>query len=246
MPLRLLAVLALCAAALAARPATAADDLTPAQKKAIEAVVHDYLMNHPEVLIDALQAAEDKIKSDAEAKAAKVLNERHREIFDNPDSPVGGNPKGDVSLVEFFDYRCPYCKQVEPSVEALIAQDHKLRVVYKEFPVLGPASTTAARVALAARKQGKYEAFHTAMMATKGQIGDDTVYAVAGKVGLDLDRVKRDMAAPEIDKELKANLALADALDLRGTPAFIVGSRIIPGAVELDGLKQAVAEARGK
>ena len=112
-----------------------------------------------------------------------------------------------MSLVEFFDYRCPYCKQVEPALETLLADDRQLRFVYKEFPVLGPDSMTAARAALAARKQGKYDAFHRALMALKGQINDETViYKVAGSVGLDVDRLKRDMGAPEIDKALKANL----------------------------------------
>jgi protein-disulfide isomerase len=149
-------------------------------------------------------------------------------------------------MVEFFDYRCPYCKQVEPALEKVIADDHHLRFVYKEFPVLGPVSTTAARAALAAKKQGKYDAFHRAMMATKGQISDQTVMDVAESIGLDIVQLKRDMAGPEVEKTLKADMALADALDISGTPAFIVGNTIIPGAVGLDDLKQAIATARGK
>ena len=242
LPLRLLTLALAVFGATAS--SVAADDFTPAQRKAIEAVVRDYLVKHPEVLIDALQAAEDKIKQESHEKAAKALIERRHELLDDANSPVAGNPKGDVTLVEFFDYRCPYCKQVEPSLEALVVQDSKLRIVYKEFPVLGPASTTAARAALAARNQGKYAAFHTAMMAAKGQISDATVYSVAGAVGLDVERLKRDMAAPEIYHALKANLDLAEALDIRGTPAFIVGDQIIPGAISLDGLKQLIADNR--
>src|SRR6202008_4197318 len=120
----------------------------------------------------ALQAAEDKMKSEAHDKASAALSSRQRDIFDDPDAPVAGNPKGDVSVVEFFDYRCPYCKQVEPALEALLGQDKKLRFVYKEFPVLGPDSVTAARAALAAHKQGKYDAMHRALRAFKGQIDE--------------------------------------------------------------------------
>jgi protein-disulfide isomerase len=133
---------------------------------------------------------------------------------------------------------------VLPSLQALLKEDQKLRFLYKEMPVLGPQSVTAAHAALAAERQGKYEAFHNAMMATKGQITDETVYKVAGSVGLDLERLKQDMSAPEIGQALKTNLALADALNIRGTPGFIVGNHIVPGAIDLDALRNMVAEAR--
>jgi protein-disulfide isomerase len=229
----------------AAAPAAAAD-FTPEQRQAIEAIIHDYLTQHPDELLDALQAAEDKMKAEAHDKASAALSGRRKEIFEDPESPVGGNPSGDVSLVEFFDYRCPYCKQVEPALEALLRQDKQLRFVYKEFPVLGPSSVTAARAALAAVRQGKYDAFHRAMMALKGQIDDDAVFQVAGSVGLDVARLKRDMALPEIDKALKANIRLAEALDLHGTPGFVVGDQIVPGAISLDELKELIASARKK
>ena len=126
----------------------------------------------------------------------------------------------------------------------MLKQDQELRFVYKEFPVLGPASVVAARAALAAQRKGKYEAFHTAMMATKGQITDDTVYKVAEAVELDVGRLKQDMVAPEIQQEIKANLALAVALKIRGTPGFIVGKKIVPGALDLDTLREMIAKAR--
>ena len=233
------AALALACAFLAGvslRSSEAAEFTTP-QRQAIETIIHDYLMQNPDVLIEVLRAAED-------AKSKQALSERHQEIFDDPATPVGGNPQGDVSIVEFFDYRCPYCKQVQPALETLLGQDPKLRFVYKEMPVLGPSSVVAAHAALAARLQGKYEPFHNAMMATKGQISEDVVYRVAGSVGLDVERLKRDMASPEIDQAVKANLALAEALDIRGTPGFIIGDHIIPGAIELDSLKDLIAESR--
>lgn len=233
------AALALLAVCVAGTPlgSIAATEFTPSQREAIEGMIHDYLMKNPDVLIDALRAGED-------AKAKQVLSERHREIFDDPATPVGGNPQGDVALVEFFDYRCPYCKQVQPTLETLLRKDPNLRFVYKEMPVLGPSSVVAAHAALAARLQGKYEAFHNAMMAAKGQISDDVVYHVAGSVGLDVDRLKRDMESSEIDQAVKANLALAEALDIRGTPGFVIGDHIIPGAIDLDALKDLIAESR--
>jgi protein-disulfide isomerase len=243
MPLAALAVACGLTAALHAQAIRAAE-IPFEQRKAIEGIIHDYLLNNPDVLIEALRSAEDKVNREADAKATKILSDRASEVFDNPATPVGGNPKGNVTIVEFFDYRCPYCKQVLPALQALLKEDHGLRFVYKEFPVLGPASVTAAHAALAAQRQGKYEAFHTSMMAAKGQITEDTIYKVAGSVGLDVDRLKQDMAAPEIEQELKANLALAEALNIRGTPGFIIGKKIVPGALDLDALKDMIAEAR--
>jgi protein-disulfide isomerase len=247
MPFRLsLLAAGLIGASLAVLPwrAPAGAEMTPSERAAIEGVIHDYLMRNPDVLIEALRGAEDRLNREADLKASKVLSERRSEVFDDPATPVAGNPRGDVTIVEFFDYRCPYCKQVLPSVQALLKEDPNLRFVYKELPVLGPPSVTAAHAALAAQRQGMYDAFHTAMMGTKGQITDDTVYKVAASVGLDVDRLKRDMAAPEIERALKANLALADALNIHGTPGFIIGNHIVPGALDLDTLKNMIADAR--
>ena len=222
----------------------AAEEITAEQRKAIEGIIHDYLMKNPDVLIDALREAEAKANSDADVKAAQVLRDRRHEVFDDPATPVGGNPQGDVTVVEFFDYRCPYCKQVQPALQKLLDQDRKLRFVYKEFPVLGEQSDIAAHAALAARLQGKYEPLHNAIMAAKGQITEEVVYRLAGSVGLDVDRLKRDMADPEIDRALAANRALAKALELRGTPGFVIGDHVVPGAIDLDALKTMVADAR--
>ena len=237
---RLLVMLG-CAALALWRPAGAAE-FTPAQRQAIESIVRDYLTNNPEVLLGALQAAKAKLDRDADAKTAALIADHRPQIYDDPQTPVGGNPHGNVSLVEFFDYRCPYCKQTQPALEKLLARDPRLRLVYKELPILGRVSVTAAHAALAAERQGKYEAFHRAMMAARGNITDATVLQVARSVGLDLDRLERDMAAPEIDKAIASNIKLADALDINGTPAFVIGDRMIPGAVDLAGLQQLVGD----
>jgi protein-disulfide isomerase len=248
MPLRFVfaVLLAMSVLGVARPPLAAASDFTADQKKEIEAIVGQYLKSHPDVLIDAIQAADDKLKADEKDKTAQALVAGRQQVYDDPQSPVAGNPNGNVTLVEFFDYRCPYCKQVEPSLEKLMGDDHQLKFVFKEFPVLGPESEVAARVALAARKQGKYDAFHRAMMGTTGHIDDAVIYKVAASVGLDVDRVKQDMNSPDIEKELKANLDLGNSLDLDGTPSFIVGDTIVPGAISVSDLKQLISDARKK
>jgi protein-disulfide isomerase len=226
-------------------PAAAAE-FTSEQRQAIEGIIRDFMQKNPEALLDALQAAKDKMEGEAHDKASAALAARRHEVFDDPDAPVAGNPRGNATLVEFFDYRCPYCKQVEPSLDALLSEDRQLRFVYKEFPVLGPESVSAARAALAARKQDRYDAMHHALMALKGQIDEAALFRVASSVGLDVERLKRDMTAPDIDRMLKANINLAGALDIRGTPGFVIGNEIVPGAIGLDALRQLIDTARGK
>jgi protein-disulfide isomerase len=152
-----------CFAVLAALPLppAGAAEVAPEQRRLIESVIHDYLLRHPDVLIEALRAAEEMLKSDAGEKAKHALAARRKEIFDDPETLVDGNRKGEVTLVEFFDYRCPYCKQVQPRLRELLSADRELRIACKEFPILGSVSVTAARAALAAHRQGKYEAFTT-------------------------------------------------------------------------------------
>jgi len=237
-------VLAFAVFSFAAPSAGAADALTPAQKEAVDRMIHDYLLAHPEVIVESIRAAQATAKLKREESAKQSITERRAELLSDASAPVAGNPQGDVTIVEFFDYRCPYCKQVEPHLEALLKEDPKLRIVYKEFPVLGPESVYASRMALAARKQGKYAQFHDAMMAAKGKITEDTVLDVARSVGIDVARAKTDMTAPDIQEMIKRNYALADALDIQGTPAFIVGDTLVPGATDLDNLRRLIAEAR--
>jgi protein-disulfide isomerase len=223
---------------------SSANSSMPKDRAGLDQAIHDYLMAHPEVVVDALKAAQQQADAQAAEQSRRTISTKHKELFESPDDLVRGNPKGDVTLVEFFDYRCPYCKQVEPSLDALLKEDGKLRIVYKEFPILGEASVYATRVALAAKKQGKYAEFHRAMMATKGDIGDEMVLKIATSIGLDVGKIKTDMSAPDIDKLIDTNYALADALNIQGTPAIIVGGTLIPGAVDLDTLRKNIAAAR--
>lgn len=242
--IRIFTAAALLVAAWIAPLSPAAAQQSAPDKSAIEQIVKDYLLAHPEVIVQSLNAFQQKQEA-AEAEAQRsALVSRQDELFKNPTSPVIGNPKGDVTLVEFFDYQCGYCKAVHADVRRLIDSDTKVRLVYKEFPILGPASVAASRAALAAQRQGKYDALHVALMENRGQLDDDKIFRIAGSVGLDLDQLKKDMQAPEINDTLQRNLRLASELNIRGTPAFIVGDQIIPGAISLDKLKELIAAGR--
>ena len=159
---------------------------------------------------------------------------------------MGGNPDGDVTVVEFFDYRCGYCKRFAPTLEKIKKQDPKLRVVYKEFPILGPDSMKGAQAALAAREQGRYVEFHEALMRVRGNLNDKTITAVARSVGLDTDRLRKDMQSPMILNAIRNTRKLAAALGITGTPAVIVGDEIVRGAVPLERLAAMIAAARAK
>jgi protein-disulfide isomerase len=215
-------------------------------KDEFERRVRAYLLEHPEVIAEALQGLEQRERV-AQATAAKsVLKTRADELLRDPASPVGGNPQGDVTLVEFFDYNCPYCRQVVPHMAKAEASDPKLRIVYKEFPILGPNSTFAAKAALAAHRQGKYAALHKALMETKGTLVEKGVIETAGRLGLDVELLKKDMADPAIQAHIDRNLALARALQINGTPSFVIGEQIVPGAVDLATLERLIREAREK
>ena len=241
---RLLPVLALLAGF--ATPASAQDAFTPAQRDAIQRMVIETLRAKPELVLEALEAIEAKREAEARTRSAAALTERKRELYDDAEAPVAGNPKGDVTIVEFFDYRCPYCKQMHAPMKALLAADGQLRVVRKDLPILGPASVVASHAALAARAQGKYPAFHDALMEFRGQLDEAGVFRIAGEAGLDVARLRRDMDAPAVRGLLQRNVALAQALAITGTPAFVIGDALAPGALDAETMKKLVAEARAK
>ena len=217
----------------------------PAPTDEFGAKVRAYLLAHPEVIMEAVQELRQRQEA-AQAEAAKAAIAAHRDdIFRDPASPVAGNPVGDVTLVEFFDYNCPYCRKVAPDLWALPDADPGLRLVFKEFAILGPTSEFAARVALAAQKQGKYLPVHQALMRAEQPLTEDKVFRAATGAGADLARLKRDMADPSVDAEIARTRELAETLGITGTPGFVVGDALIPGAVERDALQAAIAEARG-
>jgi protein-disulfide isomerase len=206
--------------------------------------VRGYLLDHPEVISDAINRLDARRAEQEAADGRAALNSHSDEIFRETGSPVGGNPDGDVTLVEFFDYNCPYCRQMAPLMTQVEAADPKLRIVYKEFPILGPNSMWAAKAALAAHKQGKYVAFHRALYQIRGQVAESKVLEVAGEVGLDVDRLKADMQDPAFESVLDKNIKLAQALGITGTPGFVFGDHILVGATDLMTLQMALQAVR--
>jgi len=210
----------------------------------IKALIAETLRDNPELILEALQALEAR-QAEAEAAAAAAVLTNERALLErDPNAPVLGNPDGDVTVVEFFDYNCPYCKRAMPEIDALLAQDGQIRLVLREWPILSEGSALAARAALAARKQGKYPEMHDALMTMRGKLEADTVMRIAGEVGLDLEKLKADMQSPEVEEHIATSMRLADALGFSGTPAFIVGDQLIPGFVEKAQLAEAVASTR--
>ena len=206
--------------------------------------VRAYLLENPEVLVEAMQILQTRQQAAEASEVETVLAARADEVFRDPMAPVTGNPDGDVTLVEFFDYNCPYCRRVAPVVFEAESADPQLRIVYKEFPILGPGSLFAAKAALAAHRQGLYFAFHEALMQSGGRAEEGSVLAIAKEVGLDVDRLQADMADPEIQAAIDRNLDLAEALRITGTPGFVVGKRILRGATDLGTLQSLIQEAR--
>jgi protein-disulfide isomerase len=209
-----------------------------------KSLAREYLLSTPEVIVEAVKQMEARQLVAQENELTAVLTARHAEIFDDPASPVGGNVDGDATLVEFFDYNCPYCRQAAPLMQRLQQEDRQVRIVFKELPILGPGSRFAAQAALASQKQGKYVDFHNAMMAYKGSISEASTLAIAAEVGLDVEQLKRDMADPAIEAEIRSNFDLADALRVSGTPTFVTGQEITRGLVDLEVMTRLIAAAR--
>lgn len=222
-------------------PAFAAGEMSQDQ---LDQKIHDYILAHPEVLVQALQSLDERQREAEAAQAKDTLKARGDDIFRDKQSPVGGNAEGNVTLVEFFDYNCPYCRLMAPIMDQAVADDPQLKIVYKEFPILGPDSLFAAKAALAADKQGKYAAFHKALYGARTRVTEAAVLKVAGEVGLDVERMKTDMQQPDIQALIDRNAELAQALRITGTPGFVAGDQIFPGATDLATLKKLIEQAR--
>ena len=232
----------LAAAMLMATPLVA-QDFTEDQIKdlALQAI-----RENPQIVMEAvaiLEAQEDARKAD---QSVALLSSRRDVLERDPNAPVLGNVDGDVTIVEFFDYNCPYCKRVKPEIQALMAADPDIRLVYREWPILGEGSVFAARAALAARNQGKYEEFHWAMMGLQGRAEEASILNAAVEIGLDADKLRADMDAPEINEHIQTSMELAAALGFNGTPSFVIGEALVPGfikTVQFEGYVEGAREA---
>jgi protein-disulfide isomerase len=219
---------------------------SPDQKKEIEQVVKSYLVANPEIFVDIQQALEEKMEKEQTEKLKAAISQNSAEIYRAPGASIGGNPDGDITVVEFFDYNCGYCKRGLYDVIKLVETDPKVRVVFKELPILSKGSEEASRVALAAQKRGKYWELHKAMLGSKGQMNEAAALQIAEKLGLDVDKLKKDLASPEVKAEVEKSEALAKRMGVNGTPHFLIGDRAIAGAPEdlYDQLERNVTELR--
>lgn len=236
--------LALCVAPVAAR----AQNFSDAQRGEIESIIKNYLVAHPEVL-EEMSAELTKRQAVAEAEKHQAAVKKNADvIFNSPRGVTVGNRDGDVTFVEFFDYNCGYCKHAMTDMLALMKSDPKLRVVLKEFPVLGPGSVEAAQVAVAVRMQDpsgkKYLDFHQKLLGGRGQADKARAIAAAKDAGLDMARLDKDIASPEVRATLEENFKLAEDMGLNGTPSYVIGKQVVVGAVGLDNLTKKIGEAR--
>jgi len=225
-----------------------AQSISDAQRGEIEKIVRDYLISRPEVLQEAISALEKKQAAEEAEKHQAAVKDNAEALFSSPRQVTVGNPQGDVTFVEFFDYNCGYCKKAMADMFDLMKGDPKLKVVLKEFPVLGPGSVEAARVAVAVRMQDKtgkkYLDFHQKLLSGRGQADKARALAAAKEAGLDVARIERDMASDEVRQSLEESLKLAEKLGLNGTPSYVIGSNVVIGAVGHDALKEKINAAR--
>lgn len=226
-------------------PVWAESSSAPGQP-ALDQAIEQYIRSHPEVIEQALQSLEVTRQEEERLRVVQAVATHQEELLRDPASPASGNLNGDVTVIEFFDYRCGYCKRVASAVTQLQRDDPGVRVVYKDFPILGEASIVGARAALAAREQGKHQAFHEAMLASDNELTHEEIFSIAQRVGLDVKKLDADLQAPEWQAAIDRNHALAKLLGISGTPGFVVGGEVYPGALELAGIKALVAKARTK
>jgi protein-disulfide isomerase len=241
----------LAAAIMLALPAatpTRAQTFSADQKQEIEGIVKNYLLQHPEVMQDVMAEREKHQKAAEAEKNRAAVAENNATIFSSPHQVVLGNPQGNVTMVEFFDYNCGYCKHALSDMLTLLKTDPNLKFVLKEFPVLGEGSVEAAHVAVAARMQDatgkKYIEFHQKLLGGRGPADKARALAAAKEVGFDMARIEKDMGSDEVKKTIDENLKLADLIGVNGTPSYVVGEEVVVGAVGLDALKEKIAAER--
>ena len=222
----------------------AAHGFTPGQRAEIVQIVREALKADPTILRDAVTALQADDTNVKEAAAKVMIGKLGPTLTKSQSDPVAGNPNGDVTVVEFYDLRCPYCRRMLPVIAELLKTDPKVRLIYKDIPILGPPSVLGARAVLAAQRQDGYQKLHDLIMAGPPTITEESLHADATRAGLDWDRLQKDMTDPSIERRLSVNLDLAHDLGIEGTPAYVVGTKLLPGAVDLAELQGAVAAAR--
>ena len=228
-------------------PAARADEFNATQRTDIQRIVREYLVEHPEVIQEAIAELEKRQTAAEAEKHTAAIKQYSNALFSSPRQVVLGNPDGNVTFVEFFDYNCGYCKRAMADMMALLKDDPKLKVVLKEFPVLGPGSIEAAQVAVAVRMQDKgkkYLDFHQKLLGGRGQADKAHALAAAKDAGFNMAQIEKDLASPEIKETLQENFKVAEALGLNGTPSYVIGNEVVIGAVGLSALQEKINTAR--
>ena len=232
--------------AIAADPVNASDsNFSAAQKTELDALIKDYIMKNPQVLMDSVNNYRSAQTQQEDQKAIQALKDNSA-YLQSGSLPTAGNKSGDLTIVEFFDYNCGYCKQAYTAVQQGIDNDKGLRFVFVEMPILSESSHLASKYALASNKQGKYWAFHQALMKFSGPKNEETLLNLAKVAGLDVDKLKADAQSPEIEDQIKKNIELSQKLAISGTPAFIVGDEIVRGYIPFDAMKTIIDQQRKK
>lgn len=223
-----------------------AAQLAPDQRDAVKALIREVIRTEPELIVEALQAMEAKQESQQRAAAVEAISTRKAEITGGPLTGTIANPQGDVTVTVFSDYRCGFCKKLDPDLRAVAGADSRVRLVVKELPILGPDSVTVARIALAGLQLDakRYPELNRALMTHRGTLDEAAALKIAGQQGYDIERLKKAMAGADIQAAIQGNLALARALGIQGTPALVIGNQLIPGAVDQASLREAIAAAR--
>jgi protein-disulfide isomerase len=218
--------------------------VTPAERARVESIVRDYLLENPEILLEAMQVLEAREREALAAREREALATLVPTLLASPMTPAFGPEDASAVMVEFFDYQCGYCKRILPDIQAVMEEDEELLTIFVEFPILSEASVMAARAALASQEQDLYLDYHAALMSHRGPLDEAVIFELADGVGLDTERLREDMQASEIDAYLQTVRGLAQGLNVRGTPTMVIGEEIFRGAVPADTLRQAIAQAR--
>lgn len=218
---------------------------TEGQKEQIQQIIKQYLLDNPQIIMDSVQAYQQQ-QAEQQDKIAEQKVGEHLGALTSKDAPSAGNPDGDITIVEFFDYNCGYCKRAFPDIQQVLSSDKNVRFVFQDMPILGPTSLTAAKWALAAHKQGKYFEYHAELMKHNGAKNESELSKLAEKIGLDVEKMKKDAGSREVKEAIDKNMDMAREIGIQGTPAFILDGALMRGYLGREGMKDAIKQARAK
>jgi len=222
-----------------------AQDFTAAQKETINAMIESYLLENGDKVLKSVNTYQENLAQKQQEAAAARAKDFLNTIEDGAEMPMAGNPDGDITVVEFFDYNCGYCRKALEEIQTVLGEDENVKIIFMDMPILGASSREASKWSLAAMKQGKYFEYHQAIMNHDGEKSEKALMDLAKDVGLDIKKLKKDVTSADIEKMIERNLEQAAELNIRGTPGFIVGGQIFPGYIPAEQMLQIIEEKRG-